>query len=455
MRRMKMQEGCLAPQAIPRHKSLRIADQLEKNTITAVADKDNAACTGLAASDINSACRLSAASGAAGEEPQMTMKQVMIVDDEPELLLSIRSGFENNQCFQVVTAENGRDALDILERGSVDLAVIDLRMPVMDGIELLSIMNESFPEVPHLVMTAFGTPMIEKQLKKAGALNVLEKPFDIDVLEEAICKALAENKERSSSLSGLSLASLLQLVAMEQKTLHIKVFHPAGKNGSLFFREGTLIDAEQDELGGDEAVLEMLRWDKVRVGMKEFSDPPSSSRMQSQLMALLFTAAQREDDCCGEDSCECSLEAAKQELARITEQQHQPRSRNSGGGIMGIKEVLKKMADELDGVLAIQVTGMDGINLALHNPTGTDVEAFSAKFAMVLKLVEKSVDSLKGMGELEENLVQTKNAWILSRFITPQYYIGIAVSRESTLGNVRLVGQRYIAQLRKLLAAPE
>ncbi len=385
----------------------------------------------------------------------MTMKQVLIVDDEPELLSSIHCGFEDNHSFQIVTAENGREALDILERGSVDLAVLDLRMPVMDGIELLSVMSESFPEVPHLVMTAFGTPVIEKQLKKAGALNVLEKPFDIDTLEEAIRKALAENEERSSSLSGLSLASLLQLVAMEQKTLHLKVFHRSGKNGSLFFRDGTLIDAEQDDLSGDEAVLEMLCWDKVRVGMKEFSNPPAASKMQSQLMSLLFTAAQREDDCCGEESCECSLEAAKRELARITEKQLQPTALNSGGRMMGIKEVLKKMADELDGVLAIQVTGMDGINLALHNPTGTDVEAFSAKFAMVMKLVEKSVDSLKGMGELEENLVQTKNAWILTRFITPQYYIGIAVSRDGTLGNVRLVAQRYLEQLHKLLAAPE
>ena len=387
----------------------------------------------------------------------MTMKQVLIVDDEPELLLSICSGFENNHRFQVLTAVNGREALDILESGSVDLAVLDLRMPVMDGIELLSVMSESFPEVPHLVMTAFGTPVMEKQLKKAGALNVLEKPLDIDELEEAICNALDAYEERSSSLSGLSLASLLQLVAMEQKTLHIKVFHPSGKNGSLFFREGSLVDAEQDELFGDEAVLEMLRWDKVRVGMKEFSKPPSASRMQSQLMSLLFTAAQREDDCYEEEeSYESSLETVKEELTRITQQQLQQTAQSSrGGGIMGIKEVLKKMADELDGVLAIQVTGMDGINLALHNPTGTDVEAFSAKFAMVMKLVEKSVDSLKGMGDLEENLVQTQNTWILTRFITPQYYIGIAVSRDGTLGNVRLVGQRYLEQLRKLLAVPE
>ncbi len=117
----------------------------------------------------------------------------------------------------------------------------------------------------------------------------------------------------------------------------------------------------------------------------------------------------------------------------------------------GIKELLKEMAGEMDGVLAVQVTGMDGITIALHNPTGTDVEAFSAKFAMVMKLVEKSVSSLQGMGSFEENLVQAQNAWILTRFITPQYYVGIAVSRDGTLGNVRLVAQQYLDRLRKLL----
>lgn len=388
------------------------------------------------------------------------MKQVLIVDDAPELLLSIKSGFEHNARFQVLTAENGRDALDLLDRNRIDLVVTDLRMPVMDGIELLSVMSESFPEVPHIVMTAFSTPLIDKQLKKAGTLNVLEKPLDIEALEQAILKALDVHEEQSRSLFGLSLSSFLQMVAMEEKTVHIKVFHPSNRNGSLFFREGELIDAEVDHLTGDEAALEMLAWEDTRVSMKEFPSPVPGTRMQSELLPLLFTAAQREDEQGGGDEdYDNPLETARQEFARLKEEHDQPTAPHNTltarGENMGIKDLLKKMADEMDGVLAIQVTGMDGITLALHNPTGADVEAFSAKFAMVMKLVEKSVDSLKGFGELEENLVQTKNAWILTRFITPQHYIGIAVSREGTLGNMRLVGQRYIEHLRKLLAKPE
>ncbi len=55
------------------------------------------------------------------------MKQVVIVDDEPDLLLSIRAGFERNDRFQLMTAANGMEALDILDNNVVDLVVTDLQ----------------------------------------------------------------------------------------------------------------------------------------------------------------------------------------------------------------------------------------------------------------------------------------------------------------------------------------
>ncbi|MCI5221508.1 MAG: response regulator [Candidatus Electrothrix sp. AR4] len=380
-------------------------------------------------------------------------QQVLIVDDDPELLLSINSGFENNDRFHLLTAENGREALDILDSNKLDLVVTDLRMPVMDGVELLAIMSESFSEVPNIVMTAFGTSVMEKQLKKAGSLNILEKPIDIDELEEAINKALDIQEEQNCSLAGLPLSSFLQLVAVEQKTVHLKIFHLAGQCGSLFFHDGDLVDAEYNDLIGDEAVLEMLEWENARVSIKEFSGPFPKSRMKSELLSLIFTALQRQD--WNPDDTEHPLEMVKKEFNRIKrtaprQAVYRPRvPPKKTKKTSGIKALLKQMADEMDGVLAIQVTGMDGITIALHNPSGTNIEVFSAKFAMILKLVEKSIHSLKEMGDFEENLVQSHNAWVLTRLITPQYYVGIAVNREGTLGNVRLVTQRYIGKLRK------
>ena len=330
----------------------------------------------------------------------------------------------------------------------MDLVVTDLRMPVMDGVELLAAMTESFPKVPNIVMTAFGTPVMEQQLKKAGSMEVLEKPLDIDALEQAINRALDLHEHRNDGLAGISLANFLQIVAMEQKTAALRVAHPNGKTGHLFFAEGKLIDATYDHIIGEEAVFEMLTWENVRLSMTKLSPPLPEPKIHSELMSLLLEAAHRKDTAIEEKP----LDLVKQEFIRIQKQKNkQKRSPKGERKMAGIKDLLKEMAGEMDGVLAIQVTGMDGITIALHNPTGTDVEAFSAKFAMVMKLVEKSIDSLQGMGDFEENLVQSQNAWILTRFITPQYYVGIAVSRDGTLGNVRLVAQRYIDQLRKSL----
>ena len=215
------------------------------------------------------------------------MKQVVIVDDEPELLYSIRAGFEKNDRFQLMTAENGMEALDFLENNLVDLVVTDLRMPKMDGVELLAAMSQSFPEVPSIVMTAFGTSSLEHQLKKAGTLNLLEKPLDIDTLDVAINDALEFYHNRSG---GPELDIFLQLVAMEKKTVHLKVFKSDADNqhGSFFFRKGYLIDAEQNGLTGDDAVLKMMEWQKIRLSMKEYCPSIHASDKHSQLKPLML-----------------------------------------------------------------------------------------------------------------------------------------------------------------------
>lgn len=219
------------------------------------------------------------------------MKQVVIVDDEPALLLTIQAGFEKNHRFQLLTAGNGMEALDILENNIVDLVVTDLRMPEMDGIELLTAMSQSFPEIPSIVMTAFGTSGLEQQLKKAGTVNMLEKPLDIDTLEQSINNALDFYQYHEG---GPKLEILLQLVAMEKKTTHLKVVGPDRQHGSFFFHNGYLIDAEQDDLTGDKAVLTMLGWKKIKLTMNEFcpSIQPDTGRifasdMPSRLMSLL------------------------------------------------------------------------------------------------------------------------------------------------------------------------
>jgi CheY-like chemotaxis protein/predicted regulator of Ras-like GTPase activity (Roadblock/LC7/MglB family) len=123
-----------------------------------------------------------------------------------------------------------------------------------------------------------------------------------------------------------------------------------------------------------------------------------------------------------------------------------------GGSMAGLKGTLQNMGQEIDGVIAVGVVGMDGITVAEHNPAGASTDSFSAKFTMVMKLVQRSINELRGLGELKEDLVQTNKAWVLMRFVNEQYWLGIAVSRESTLGNVRLVANKYLKEVRQALS---
>lgn len=378
------------------------------------------------------------------------MQHVLIVDDEPSLLLSIESGFEGQQNrFKVVTASNGKEALQRLETQQVDLVITDLRMPVMDGFELLAVMSTRYPDIPNIVMSAFGTSTIEDQLKSLGTFQFLDKPLDFDALEQCINNALDVLDEQQGSIQGISLANFLQLIETEQKTCTLTVFNNASHKGVFHFASGLILDARAGELTGDKAVIEMVTWDNVKIALQELAIDPNDRNITSELMLLLMEGARLKDET---EAGISSFEEIMQSFDKLeSEPEQDSENRTEGDFMAGLKEILKEMADEMDGVLSIQVTGMDGITIAVHNPTGADVDAFSAKFAMVMKLIDKSVDDLSNLGDFEENLVQSQNAWILTRFVGDTYYVGIAVSRDGTLGNVRLVAGKYQDKLRKAL----
>ena len=119
------------------------------------------------------------------------MKKVLIVDDERAFLSILSEGLKSyEQEFQLLTAENGRDAVALLQREPVDLVVTDIKMPQMDGFELLQHLNKSFPALPVMLMTAFGTQEMEEKGMALGARQYLEKPFDVDTLVKKILNEL-------------------------------------------------------------------------------------------------------------------------------------------------------------------------------------------------------------------------------------------------------------------------
>jgi CheY-like chemotaxis protein len=186
-------------------------------------------------------------------------RYVLIVDDEKPFLLSLSDGlnvYQND--FSVVTALNGKEAVKILETYHVDLVVTDLRMPKMDGFELLAYMTQNFPSIPVIVMTAFGTPEIESKMQTLGTFQYLEKPMDITVLANSIFTGLAAAPTKNSKQS-INLSTFLHLIEMEHTTCNLRV-KSGEKIGYLFFNKGQLLAAHTDSMEGREAVLNILSW---------------------------------------------------------------------------------------------------------------------------------------------------------------------------------------------------
>ena len=121
------------------------------------------------------------------------MKNILLVDDNAlikEVLVQwIRSTVEN---IRILTAQNGREALEILKNTPVSLILTDLQMPVMNGFELIEYCKKNRPEIQIYAMTGERTPEVVRQLGLMGVPLTVEKPFDFGEVASRIRGALAD-----------------------------------------------------------------------------------------------------------------------------------------------------------------------------------------------------------------------------------------------------------------------
>ena len=119
-------------------------------------------------------------------------KRILIVDDEEDLTWSLSRRLKRDtETFEIHCANSGYHALDVLSKNSIDLIVTDLRMPGLDGMELLTRVKDKYPNTTMIVMTAHGTVEVKKALDKIGIIGYLEKPFDFEELRDLINSSLA------------------------------------------------------------------------------------------------------------------------------------------------------------------------------------------------------------------------------------------------------------------------
>lgn len=136
------------------------------------------------------------------------MKKLLFVDDAPEILSAIKRSFFDSD-YEVITAENGREALAIMESEEISLVVSDLRMPEMDGFQLLSAIKKDHPQVIRIILSGYAD---EKQVLKALQKNIakvyLLKPWD----NELLLKLVEQLFDTEDLLRGTNILSLINNV---------------------------------------------------------------------------------------------------------------------------------------------------------------------------------------------------------------------------------------------------
>jgi nitrogen regulation protein NR(I) len=127
-------------------------------------------------------------------------KQILVVDDEPNLRRVLRAQLERDG-YDVHTAEDGELALALLREHHIDLVITDLRMPKLDGMELLRRITALEDAMPVVMITAHGTVDTAVEALKTGAFDYITKPFDQDDVRTIVRKALRTQDLSSAEAS--------------------------------------------------------------------------------------------------------------------------------------------------------------------------------------------------------------------------------------------------------------
>ncbi|HLG30443.1 MAG TPA: response regulator [Candidatus Brocadiales bacterium] len=130
---------------------------------------------------------------------QRVKPNILVVDDEVEVLKILEKVLTENG-YNVLKAQNGTEALRIARKNNIKLALLDIKLPKMNGIELLGRFKKINPDLIVIMVTAFGTLKTAIEAMKLGAYDYITKPFDLNFIVSIVEQALEEHGTTSLQL---------------------------------------------------------------------------------------------------------------------------------------------------------------------------------------------------------------------------------------------------------------
>jgi CheY-like chemotaxis protein len=240
------------------------------------------------------------------DEPS-NLKKVLFVDDNLQFLEMIERlmGKWSQGEWQIFLAQNSGKALLILQEHSIDLAVVDVQMPVVDGIQFLALLNRKYPSVQKVTLSAYADEASRTACLAQGAELFLEKPRDPADLEIIFTtlRELARHKPAAAGtgfrgvLRQVSLEDVIQMECLNRNSSILEV-NGANWKGQIFIKEGAIVHADAAGRNGESALNKILSLRGGEFNLKPFVDPPRHS-IDGPWEFLLMEAARVRDEGAG------------------------------------------------------------------------------------------------------------------------------------------------------------
>ncbi len=223
------------------------------------------------------------------------LKKVLIVDDEETLTWSMaKSLSKDKDKYEVLVANNGKEALNQLKKHEIDLVISDIRMPDINGLDLLVRVKKEYPKVKFIVMTAYGSSEVQKEANRRGSIFYIEKPFEINDIRKIILDLLMKKRGFRGKVVGLQLTDVIQMNCLSRLTTALTVTRD-GEVGTIYLNEGEVVHAECGDQKGTEAFYYILSWQEGEF-VSNIGVTPSIQTIYQNWEHLLVEAMRRNDE---------------------------------------------------------------------------------------------------------------------------------------------------------------
>ena len=229
-------------------------------------------------------------------------KRILFVDDEVGLLdfLQQLMGHYAGPAWEIFIAPDVSKALGILQEQKIDLLVLDIHMPVVDGLQFLNLLQRKFPNVLKVVLTGDATEHHRTTCLNNGAELFLEKPRDeggwrsVYATLHELTRFQPEEGFRGV-LRRVGLQDVLQMECLARNSSVLKI-HAGSVHGTVFVKDGQIIHAQCGHRTGEEAFNYLLCLAGGEFDVQSFTAPPTQSISGSWEFLLMEAARKRDEE---------------------------------------------------------------------------------------------------------------------------------------------------------------